>query len=237
VRRLKAHGGGIAVSLPRLWISKRLGRIAALAAGAGFVSSDSSAAGELLEVVIVAQGSILQGWQAIMDIGGIIGQGEAPALLLGLSVLVAAPVLVVAGLILRKSGLVAEVGRTMRYRGGARGPAENPPLQTQKLPVLGDASLTIQPGDGSKKSQHKFNGALMVRIGREDDNDVRLTDATVHRYHAVISRSAEAGFVISDLSSDDGNGITVNGKRVKRQRLEHGDKITLGTAKLTFKLK
>lgn len=176
--------------------------------------------------------------ERVSDLSGFIGKSydDAPELLLGLSLVVIVPLLVVAGQFLRRSDLATESGRTRRYRAARKVPIADPAPSTYRLPVVGDASLIVQQADSSEPEQHRFNGALMVRIGREEDNDVRLKDPTVHRYHAVISRSADSGFIISDLSSADGNGVIVNGARVRRQRLNDGDTITLGTAKLTFRL-
>ncbi len=93
-----------------------------------------------------------------------------------------------------------------------------------------EAWLTVQ-GDGT--------GTLpldrrLIRIGRHQDNDVRLPDTTVHRYHAVIERTAEEEFVITDLSGKDGNGVRVNGARQSRAQLADGDVIELGRTRLKF---
>ena len=73
-----------------------------------------------------------------------------------------------------------------------------------------------------------------VRIGRHEDNDIRLADSSVHRYHAVIQRTPEANFVITDLSGKEGNGVRINGERMAQARLVDGDLIELGRAKLKF---
>ena len=54
----------------------------------------------------------------------------------------------------------------------------------------------------------------VIRIGRDRENDIRLPDASVHRYHAVIEHTPEEAFVITDLSGKDGNGLRVNGKKL-----------------------
>ena len=77
-------------------------------------------------------------------------------------------------------------------------------------------------------------GRSMIRIGREDDNDIQLPLATVHRYHAVLHRTPEAEYVITDLSSANGNGLIVNGRRLAEARLRDGDTVQLGEATLTF---
>lgn len=74
----------------------------------------------------------------------------------------------------------------------------------------------------------------ITRIGRGQENDIRLPDASVHRYHAVIEHTAEEAFVITDLSGKDGNGLRINGKKLARAELADGDLIELGKTKLRF---
>ena len=77
-------------------------------------------------------------------------------------------------------------------------------------------------------------GSRLVRIGRHQDNDIRLPDASVHRYHAVIERTPDEAFVIVDLSGKEGNGVCVNGERQARAQLADGDVIELGRTRLKF---
>ena len=74
----------------------------------------------------------------------------------------------------------------------------------------------------------------LVRIGREADNDICLTEKTVHRYHAVIRRSSDGEVIVTDLSGPEGNGVIVNGARVGESRLKSGDVIAIGEVKLSF---
>ena len=79
-------------------------------------------------------------------------------------------------------------------------------------------------------------GHGLVRIGREEDNDVQLAHRTVHRYHAIIERTPEAEFVITDVSGGGGNGVRVDGQRVERARLRGGELIEIGRAQMRFQL-
>ena len=72
----------------------------------------------------------------------------------------------------------------------------------------------------------------MFRIGREEDNDVRLTEAEVHRYHAAILREDLGSYRIADLTGDAGHGVRVNGQPTADMRLRDGDVIELGTGQL-----
>ncbi len=74
----------------------------------------------------------------------------------------------------------------------------------------------------------------MLRIGREDDNDIRIPSRGIDRYHAAIHREDLADWWITDLSGRDGNGVRVNGQRCGDARLRDGDVIDLGPGRLKF---
>jgi len=108
-----------------------------------------------------------------------------------------------------------------------------------------EASISVRYDEGgtpndekAKKRQSQrfaFGRATMLRIGREGDNEIVLEAPTVHRYHAVIQRTPDAGYVITDLSRENGNGVFVNGQRIAEAQLRSGDEIRLGTAVLVFR--
>ena len=68
-------------------------------------------------------------------------------------------------------------------------------------------------------------------IGRSRDCDITVEDANVSRRHAEI-RAEDGAYWLVDLGST--NGVELNGKRVERERLEHGDSIVVGKTQLTF---
>jgi len=70
-----------------------------------------------------------------------------------------------------------------------------------------------------------------VRIGRSNDNDLILADNTVSRYHTEIQKRKN-DYILADLGSY--NGTRLNGKSIQKVLLEHGDKIQIGSSKLTF---
>ena len=78
--------------------------------------------------------------------------------------------------------------------------------------------------------RHEVNQRRVV-IGRSRDCDIQLTDANVSRRHAEL-RQEGASYWIVDLGST--NGIEVNGKRMKRAKLQPGDTVTLGSTEITF---
>jgi hypothetical protein len=162
---------------------------------------------------------------------------RAPALLLGLAALLAVPPLAAIGYLLRRKevatpGADEEVttAETRAFiRPGTRAQLRRAGSETGPLwPSRGWIEI-----EGSAAERHGI-GAGVVRIGRESDNDICLTDETVHRYHAAVHRTEDADYVITDLSSADGNGVAVNGRRVAEARLADGDTIELGRARLKF---
>jgi pSer/pThr/pTyr-binding forkhead associated (FHA) protein len=69
-------------------------------------------------------------------------------------------------------------------------------------------------------------------IGRSRECDVQLSDSNVSRRHAEL-RQEGATYWIVDLDST--NGIEVNGRRLKRAKLENGDTVTLGSTDVVFR--
>jgi adenylate cyclase len=71
-----------------------------------------------------------------------------------------------------------------------------------------------------------------LRIGRGEQNDLRLNDASVSRYHAFLRR-VDGRYLLSDVGSQ--NGTFVNGRQVHApSALQSGDRIRAGTTELTF---
>jgi hypothetical protein len=68
-------------------------------------------------------------------------------------------------------------------------------------------------------------------LGRSKDADLRLADPNASRRHAEV-RQEGATYWLVDLDST--NGIELNGKRVKRIKLEDGTRFTIGSTEITF---
>lgn len=71
-----------------------------------------------------------------------------------------------------------------------------------------------------------------LRVGRDSTSDIRLTNNSVHRQHAMIQMTNDGVFSIHDLGTK--NGIFVNGTRCGQKTLADGDVIELGEVKLRF---
>jgi FHA domain len=161
------------------------------------------------------------------------GYERAPVLLIALCAFIVLPAVALISLLVQWM-----VGRRRRWaairaaelRAGDAEPVVDMPAATEMPLWAEEAWLTVDgPGPGTLPLDSR-----LIRIGRHQDNDVRLPDATVQRYHAVIERTPEAAFVIVDISGEDGNGVLINGERQWRARLFDGDVIKLGRTRLKF---
>lgn len=74
-----------------------------------------------------------------------------------------------------------------------------------------------------------------IRIGRSRDNDVQLTNRSVHRHHAILQVSDDGHVSIQDLGTK--NGVFVNGSRCNECALCLDDVIELGEVKLRLTTK
>jgi hypothetical protein len=117
----------------------------------------------------------------------------------------------------------AEVGQTMIYR------PRQQPTQAATPEELGvEREHVALTWDGERRDVDRRR----LLIGRSKECDVQIEDPNVSRRHAEL-RQEGAAYWIVDLDST--NGIEVNGRRVKRSKLEDGDRILLGETELTFR--
>jgi hypothetical protein len=79
-------------------------------------------------------------------------------------------------------------------------------------------------------NRHQVDKRRVV-IGRSRDCDVQVADPNVSRRHAELRQEGTTYWLV-DLDST--NGIAVNGRRVKRAKLQDGDTITLGATDVAF---
>jgi len=78
--------------------------------------------------------------------------------------------------------------------------------------------------------KHTLDKRRLV-IGRSRDCDITVEDANVSRRHAEV-HTEDGAYWLVDLGST--NGVELNGKRIERERLEHGDSIIVGQTHLKF---
>ncbi len=117
----------------------------------------------------------------------------------------------------------AERGHTMIYR------PKQPPTEAVSAEELGIERETVSLSwDGQRREVDKRR----VVIGRSRECDVQIEDPNVSRRHAEL-RQEGASYWIVDLDST--NGLEVNGRRLKRSKLEDGDRVTIGSTEIIFK--
>ena len=119
----------------------------------------------------------------------------------------------------------AEPGHTMIYRPKAD-PVPTQAVTPQELGV--EQELVTLRWDGERREVDKRK----LLIGRSKECDVQLADPNVSRRHAEL-RQEGASYWIVDLDST--NGIEVNGRRLRRSKLEDGDRVTIGETELVFR--
>jgi hypothetical protein len=117
----------------------------------------------------------------------------------------------------------AEAGQTMIYR-----PRQQPTEAMTPEDLGVEREHVVLTWDGERREVDRRR----LLIGRSKDCDVRVDDPNVSRRHAELRQEGSSYWIV-DLDST--NGIEVNGRRLKRSKLEDGDRILLGETELTFR--
>ena len=115
-----------------------------------------------------------------------------------------------------------ESGATMIYK-PVQPPAEEEPAKDHG--VQREVAVLSWAGQRLRVDKRR------VVLGRSRECDVQIEDANVSRRHAEL-RQEGTSFWIVDLDST--NGVEVNGRRVKRAKLEPGDSFTIGSTDVAF---
>ncbi|HEX7581910.1 MAG TPA: DUF3662 and FHA domain-containing protein [Gaiellaceae bacterium] len=113
-----------------------------------------------------------------------------------------------------------ESGATMIYK-----PIQQP---TEAAAVAGlEREVAVLSWDGQVKRVE----SRRVVLGRSRECDIQIEDSNVSRRHAELRQEGTTYWIV-DLDST--NGIEVNGRSVKRAKLEPGDSFTVGETVVTF---
>jgi predicted component of type VI protein secretion system len=120
----------------------------------------------------------------------------------------------------------AEPGHTMIYKPAAV-PAPQPTEAASPVDLGVQREIAVLSWSGER---HEI-GKRRVVLGRSRDADLQVADPNVSRRHAEL-RQEGATYWLIDLDST--NGVEVNGKRVKRLKLEDGTRFTLGSTEIAF---
>jgi len=101
----------------------------------------------------------------------------------------------------------------------------------EEIALEGPARVLIRT-DGNTDFVHVLG--RRTRIGRGSDNELVLDTKHVSRYHAVLL-AGPVHTTIEDLNST--NGVFVNGRRVSRQALKDGDRVTVGRTQFRYNVR
>jgi FhaA, N-terminal domain/FHA domain len=115
-----------------------------------------------------------------------------------------------------------EAGHTMVYR----------PPPAEAVPGAADTAVPTEVITVSWDGQQRTIDKRRTLIGRSKECDVQLADPNASRRHAELRREG-ASYWIIDLDST--NGLEVNGRRLKRAKLEDGDRVTIGATQIVFR--
>ena len=107
----------------------------------------------------------------------------------------------------------------------------DPMAKDDDVPVDGPQRLLIR-SDGNTEFVHQLS--RRTRIGRGPDNDLQINAQFISRHHAVIM-AGPVHTILEDLNST--NGVFVNGKRVSRQTLKDGDRVTVGRMQFRYSVR
>ena len=116
-----------------------------------------------------------------------------------------------------------ESGATMIYKHPAPEATEEPSPEEPGL----EREVAVLTWDDQRLRVDKRR----VVLGRSRESDIQIEDTNVSRRHAELRQEGTA-FWIVDLDST--NGLEVNGRKVKRAKLDPGDTFTVGSTEVTF---
>jgi hypothetical protein len=91
------------------------------------------------------------------------------------------------------------------------------------------SAMLIEDRSGLPGAHHRLGAS--TNIGRTPDNQIVVPIKEVSRRHARIVLT-DGAYVLKDLGSP--NGTFVNGERITEQRLQEGDKVTMGGKVFVF---
>ncbi len=116
----------------------------------------------------------------------------------------------------------AEPGATMVYK-----PTAQPTEAASPVDLGVQREVAVLEWDGER---HEIAKRRVV-IGRSKDADIRVDDPNVSRRHAEVTQEGATWWLV-DLDST--NGVEVQGRRVKRLKLEDGTRFVIGSTEIGF---
>jgi len=111
-------------------------------------------------------------------------------------------------------------------------PASQLPPQRAPGPEPASISAELVRVDGNHGGV--FQLLRRTRIGRAPGCELHVESSSVSRHHALVMMTARE-VIIEDLHST--NGVLVNGRKITRQLLNDGDRLTIGEAQFRVRIK
>jgi len=90
--------------------------------------------------------------------------------------------------------------------------------------------LRFQIFKGDELVREEVLSQDVIKVGKLASSHLRIDDETVSRMHAVIEIAGPDDISLIDLGST--RGTTVNGERITKTRLQSGDEVTFGDARV-----
>jgi hypothetical protein len=119
---------------------------------------------------------------------------------------------------------------TAKETAAKQAPLEKIQVQTAPVIPVKPSGPVVLVSLGGRTNTYPLSNE--TKIGRLETNDIVINEQTVTKNHAII-RIDNSKIEIEDLGST--NGTFVNGERIRKMELRHGDKIKLGQVELTLK--
>jgi predicted nucleic acid-binding Zn-ribbon protein len=130
--------------------------------------------------------------------------------------------------ILQRDSRIQQLESDLEKRVATPVPVDTSSNTGEEVTLEGPARVLIRT-DGNTDFVHVLS--RRTRIGRGPDNELVLDTKHISRYHAVLL-AGPVHTSIEDLNST--NGVFVNGKRIARQVLKDGDRVTVGRTQFRY---
>ena len=93
------------------------------------------------------------------------------------------------------------------------------------------ARFSLRFEAGVREGEREVLASDVTSLGRRPDNTITVSHASVSGRHAELKIEGGRVFLVDSNST---NGSRVNGEKIERRELAHGDRVTLGSVQLVF---
>jgi pSer/pThr/pTyr-binding forkhead associated (FHA) protein len=113
------------------------------------------------------------------------------------------------------------------------------PANLNELPIEENIEVMIAEFTSNSKPKQqelKFEIGKRLSVGRTNESDLTIEDATISKNHASLAINSEGKFIVADTGST--NGTFINGNRLAYGRafpINEGDKVLFGTVEVYFR--